>query len=279
MLSLVNLQKDRKLVSELHSVIDVLKGFSIMQLRSLQQGEWDKTFPELLEDSFRILNLQYVAHPFLKDNPDLPKAIVVLTSDEGFTGELNTLLIEEAELRWKLRDELVVLGERGINFLRSRGREFVEFKRQREKEFTYDDARHLSAYLARNYLGKVFGRADFIYPRFISLTKQIVVARRLLPFHPQKAIKKKKRVPRGAIIEPDVSSLVDILVRLWLMQAIYEIFREAQLAQTAARILQLEGSSQELSVREKKLRQQYFKRLHAINDSKIHEILASRISI
>jgi hypothetical protein len=64
-----------------------------------------------------------------------------------------------------------------------------------------------------------------------------------------------------------------------LTQAIYEIFREAQLAQTAARILQLEGSSQELSVREKKLRQQYFKRLHAINDSKIHEILASRISI
>jgi F-type H+-transporting ATPase subunit gamma len=277
MLSLVNLQTDRRLVSELHSVIDVLKGFSIMQLRTLQQRQWDQTFSENLEDAFRILNLQYVVHPFLKDHPDLPKAIVVLTSDEGFTGELNTLLIEEAQMRWKLKDELVVLGERGIGFLRSRGREFVEFKRQREKEFTYDDVKNLTAYLTRNYLGKVFGRVDFIYPRFISLTKQILVTQRLLPFHPQKAIKKKKTVPREAIIEPDLFSLVDILVRLWMTQVIFEIFREAQLAQTAARILQLEGSSQELSVREKKLRQQYFKRLHAINDSKIHEILASRL--
>jgi F-type H+-transporting ATPase subunit gamma len=277
MLSLVNLQKDRKLVGELHNVIDVLKGFSIMQLRTLQQREWDKSFAENLEDTFRILDLKYIVHPFLKDNPDLPKAIVVLTSDEGFTGELNTLLIEEAQIRWKLRDELVILGERGVNFLRSRGREFVEFKRQREKELTYDDAKNLTAYLTRNYLGRVFGRVDFIYPRFISLTKQIVVTQRVLPFHPQKAIKKRKAVPRGAIIEPNLKSLVDILVRLWLMQVIYEIFREAQLAQTAARILQLEGSSQELSVRESKLRQQYFKRLHAINDSKIHEILASRL--
>lgn len=277
MLSLVNLKRDRKLVGELHSVIDVLKGFSIMQLRTLQQRRWDKTFAENLEDTFRILNLKYVIHPFLKDNPDLPKAIVVVTSDEGFTGELNTLLMEEAQMRWKLKDELVVLGERGIGFLRSRGREFVEFKRQKEKEFTHDDAKNLTAYLTRNYLGKVFGRVDFIYPRFISLTKQIVVSLRALPFHPQKAIKKKKTVPSGAIIEPDLKSLVDILVRLWMMQVIYEIFREARLAQTAARILQLEGSFQELSLREKKLRQEYFKRLHAINDSKIHEILASRL--
>jgi len=125
MLSLVNLKKDRRLISELHNVIDVLKGFSIMQLRIMQQREWDKNFAENLEDSFRILDLKYVIHPFLKDNPDLPKAIVVLTSDEGFTGELNSRLIEEAQIRWKLKDELIVLGERGIGFLHSRGREFV----------------------------------------------------------------------------------------------------------------------------------------------------------
>ena len=279
MLSLVNLQKDRKMVIELHNVIDALKGFSIMQLRILQQGEWDRTFPQHLEDSFRILNLQYVVHPFLKDNPDLPKAIVVLTSNEGFTGELNTLLLEEVELRYRPKDELIVLGERGINLLRSRGREFVELQRQEGKEFAYDDAKNLTAYLTRNYLAKVFCRVDFIYPRLISLTKQIVVVQRLLPFHPEKAIKKQKTIPGGALIEPDVPSLVDILVRLWMMQAIIEIFREARLAQLAARTLQLEGSSQELSVREKRLRQQYFKRLHAINDSKIHEILASLISI
>ncbi|MFC1658232.1 F0F1 ATP synthase subunit gamma [Candidatus Omnitrophota bacterium] len=239
MLSLVNLQKDRKSLSELHGVIEVLKGFSIMQLKTLQRHSWDTVFSDNLEDSFRILNLKYVIHPFLKDDPDLPKAIVVVTSDEGFSGELNTLLIEEAQMRWKLKDELIVLGERGINFLRSREQEFVEFKRAKEKELTHADARNLTAYLTRNFLDKLFGRVDVIYPRFISLTKQIVVTQRILPFHPQKAIKKKAAVPRGALIEPGISSLVDILVRLWLMQVIYEIFREAQLAQTAARILQL----------------------------------------
>jgi len=280
MLSLVNLKKQRDSVNELQNIVSVLKNFSVMQLRLLQQKKKETAYSEKLERIFRIINLEYIVHPFLKERPGLPKVVVILTSDEGFTGELNTLLLEAAELRLKPEDRLIVLGEKGVNLLRSQDRVFIRFERQKDKELTYTDARNLTQELAAAYMEGKIGRVDFIYPRFISLTKQIVVGLNLLPFYPQRVIKEESR-PEAAsqqvIIEPNLPFVVDILVKLWLTQRIYNIFSQARLAHTAARVLQLEGSLQELDERGKRLRRRYFKLLHSINDNKLHETLASRI--
>ena len=277
MLTLASLRKDRELARDLHDVIDVLKNFAVMQLRMMQQQQRDKGFLVGLEESFRILNVQHVLHPFLKENQFLPKAVVVITSDEGFTGELNSLIIEEAELQTRPRDQVIVFGERGINFFRSRDKKFTEFKRHTEKKCTYIDARNLTIQLADDYLAGRIGKVFIVYSRMISLTKQIVATVPLLPFYPQKILEEKTIRPREVIIEPDISSVIGTLIRLWMIQRTAEIFWESRLAHTAARILQLEGSFQELKARENKLRYQYFKLLHHINDSKLHEILANRI--
>lgn len=277
MLSLVNLKKDRQLLENLRGVMDVLKEFAGIQLRTLQTKGFDRGFTEYVEAAFRLLNLQYVVHPFLKQTRGLPRAIVVLTPDEGFTGELTSLLIREAELLSEKGDEWIVLGERGRFLLRSRGEQFTEFRRQKEREFTYQDAKNLTAYFIRQYLQKRVGHIDFIYPGFVSITKQTIVRLKLLPFNPYKIIKNIGVIPREIIIEPSLSRTVGVLVHLWMVQRINEIFWEARLAQTAARILQLEGSSQELSSMEKKLRFDYLKLLHQINDRKMREILAARV--
>ncbi len=277
MLSLINLKKDRQLLENLRGVMDVLKEFAGIQLRTLQAEGFDRGFTENVEAAFRLLNLQYVVHPFLKQTQGLPRAIVVLTPDEGFTGELTSLLIREAELLSEKGDEWIVLGERGRFLLRSRGQQFTELRRQKEREFIYQDAKNLTSYFIGQYLQKKVGRIDFIYPGFVSITKQTIVRLKLLPFNPYKIIKNIGVIQRKVIIEPSLNRTVGVLIHLWMVQRINEIFWEARLAQTAARILQLEGSSQELSSMEKKLRFDYLKLQHQINDRKMREILAARV--
>ena len=278
MLSLINLKKDRDLVANLRGVMDVLKGFAGTQLHALQAQGFDRGFTKKIETAFRLLNLQYVVHPFLRETTGLPKAIVVLTPDEGFTGELTSLLIEEAYLQSERGDEWIVLGERGKLLLEDRDQKFTELKQEKEREFTYLDAKNLTSYFVGQYLKKKIGRVDFIYPSFVSITKQTVVNLRLLPFHPYKIIKSIEFPLREIIIEPDLGRIVGVLIQMWITQRINEIFWEARLAQAAARILQLEGSSQELSNMANRLRFQYFKLAHSINDRKIREILASRMA-
>jgi F0F1-type ATP synthase gamma subunit len=277
MLSLINLKKDKELIESLRGVIDVLKGFAGTQLHALQAQGFDRSFTENIETAFRLLNLQFVVHSFLKETQGLPRAIVVLTPDEGFTGELTSLLIREAELLSQGSDEWIVLGERGRLLLQGRHQKFTEFTREKEREFTYADAKNITSYFIKRYLQKKVGRVDIIYPSFVSITKQTIVTLKLLPFHPYKIIKSVEFPLRDIIIEPNLSRIVGTLIHLWLVQRIREIFWEARLAQAAARIIQLEGSSQELSIMGNKLRFQYFKLLHSINDRKIREILASRL--
>ena len=276
MLSLLELKKDREVIEDLRGVMDVLKGFASTRLHVMQEERLDRGFSENIKAVFRLLNLQYVVHPFLKQTEGLPKAIAVLTPDEGFTGELTSLLIREAQQHSQTGDEWIVLGERGRLLLHTRKQEFTEFSRQQKREFTYLDAKNLTAYFTRQYLKKKIGAVDFVYPGFISITKQNIARLPLLPFNPYKIVKKVESVPRKIIAEPDLSRVVGNLIHMWIVQRINEIFWEAGLAQTAARIIQLEGSTQELSRMGKKIHFQYVKLSHSINDRKIREILASR---
>lgn len=278
MISLIRLKKDKKFVEDLRGIIDVLKGFTATQLRAMQEKSFDRSFIKNIETAFRLLNVRYVVHPLLKETKGLPKAIAVLTPDEGFTGELTSLLVRQAYQDSQAGDEWIVLGKQGKLMLGERGQKFTEFRRQKEEEFTYVDARNLARLFIRKYLGKKISRLDFIYPKLISITKQIVVRVPLLPFHPYRVTGSIEPPRREVIIEPDLSHVVGTLIRMWSVQRINEIFWQSALAQTAARILQLESSSQELFHRAKRLHFQYFKLSHSINDRKIREILASKMA-
>lgn len=277
MITLTELKKDREGMSSLHEVIDILKGASSMQLRILQQKKGDDSFIKLLEDFFRILNLQYIVHPFLRESPTPHRAIVLVTSDESFTGELNSLVIEEAFKKYEEGDELIVLGTRGRVLLEGSGVKFSSFGEALDEKTFFPLAKSLVKYIVDKYLKQKIGRLDFIYPRFISLSKQVIVSLNLLPFHPMKIIKGIKPPSEEAVIEPSLYRVADILVRLWMVQRIHDLLWEARVAHTAARILQLEGSSQELTKIEENLRFQYYKLLHRINDMRIREIFASRL--
>ncbi|MFH1678143.1 MAG: F0F1 ATP synthase subunit gamma [Candidatus Omnitrophota bacterium] len=277
MISLANLKKEKELLESLRGIMDVLKGLAGTRLKTLQSEGFDRSFAGNIEAAFRLLNLQYVVHPFLKQAIGLPKIIVILTPDEGFTGRLASLLIKEAEQVTEIGDEWVVLGERGRIMLHSRQRQFTEFKRLKKREFTYIDARNLTAYFINKYLEKKAGRVDFVFPGFVSITKQTIVNQRILPFHPYKIITSIEYPLRNIIIEPSLTRIVGALIRLWIVQRVNEIFWEARLAEAAARILQLEGSSQELLTMGKKMQFKYLKVMHNINDRKMREVLASRI--
>jgi len=277
MLSLIGLKKDREAMKSLHDIVDVLKGVSSAQLHLYQAQEKDLNFHKYMEDFFRILNLQYIVHPFLKELAKPPTAVVMVTSDESFTAGINSVVIGDALARYEEGDELIALGTRAIGVLETRNVKFTSFSEKVDEDDYFPISKSLVDYLAGKYVKGQLGRVDFVYPRFISLSKQTVVRFNMLPFHPAKVIKGTENLPRGAIIEPSLYQVADILVRMWMLGRIQDIFWDAKVAYTAGRILRLEGSSQELTRVEGSLRFKYFKLVHAINDKRIREIFSSRL--
>ncbi|MCM8789975.1 MAG: F0F1 ATP synthase subunit gamma, partial [Candidatus Omnitrophica bacterium] len=202
--------------------------------------------------------------------------IILVTSDEGFLGELNVLLVNRLIEMRQVQDEIIVLGKQGADFLSELKVEFKSFPSPSEK-LEFKEFEQFRNELALRYKKREMGRVDVIYARFINLSVQQIESETLLPLTPlsssQKGLSKKE-----ILIEPDLNSVVDEWVRLWLGCRFHQIFWSSKLAEFAARIMHLEASSQELNRINQHLKFEYFKYLHGLSDKSIREMSASRLS-
>jgi len=276
--TLSDIQKDREGMDLLHEIVETLKGASAARLHGLQEQKKSTKFNEYLEDFFRILNLQHVVHPFLREEISPPVLIIAFTSTDSFTGEVNSLIASKViEGFTPERDEIIVLGKRGAGLIEDQGVKCSVFEQGLDEEQLLPVVRALTNTITAKYLKDKFKKVDIVYPHFVSLARQEVVKLNILPFHPAKAIRGVQTLPEKGLIEPSVYRVAEILVKLWMLRRLTEICWESNVSFAAGRILRLEGSGQELARVKEQLRKEYFRVKHALNDKSIREVFAARI--
>jgi len=275
--TLVKLKQELEFNRGLGDIIDTLKSAALVQFRLFQtKDKPNEAFEKEIEGVFHVIaKLLEFKHPYFYERKGLSRAIVVVTSDEGFLGELNTLLVNAGlDERSSPRDEIIILGERGAKFLDEMGESFFTFPGIGD-EIDFKSIDNLSGYLLKSYRKK-YQLISVVYPEFVSLTTQRVRIIQLLPY--QFSDTKQSTLTRldEVIIEPTVNSVLESLVRLYLGYKFFEIFWSSKQSEYAARIMHLESSTSELSFLNQKLAFNYFRQVHAISDKTIREISASR---
>ncbi|HAJ56315.1 MAG TPA: hypothetical protein DCL35_00935 [Candidatus Omnitrophica bacterium] len=282
MIPLIKLRENLRFARELQEMIEVLKGATASQFRSLQsKRKGFEDFKLKLQEFLTALDARSIKHPFLRERANLPKAIVMVTSDEGFVGGLNAQVVNTALEQAAGADELIVLGERGARYLSEAQSGSFTVLPGIGEDITYRRAVALRDLLIGKFLEKKVGSVLLVYTRFLSLTVQKVEAARVLPcgdiFGRQEGAKVRMFKAGDVLIEPTPGKVVDYMVRAWLMQRLYDMLWESKLAECAARIIHLEGSHEEIMGSNKRLMHEYFKSIHAKSDKNIREIFASRL--
>ena len=278
MIPLIRLKQDREFNDSFRGIIDVFKVAASVQLRQLQGSTvFYEPFEKTLFDSLRFLDIQGSRHPLMVHRADLPSCVVVITSDEGFAGDLNAALVTTAlhSHQAARHDELVVLGDRGASRLEELNETFVYFPGIGE-EIDRERITTLRRYFLKEYLRGTCGRLLVVYAKYVSLAVQHVEEELLLPCRALFGAGPSTQASR-ALIEPSVERVMEALVTLWLEFALAKIFLSSKLSELSARVMHLEGSDQELSRTSQQLGLQYVKHLHALADKSIREISTSRI--
>lgn len=283
---LVQLRQDFEVSRTLGDIIDVLKTAATIQFRTLQQKEkFNETFSKEINLCIKILLEKKVKHPYLLERKELKSTIVVVTSDEGFLGGLNTLLINKTmDQKHSPNDEIVVLGERGARYLEDLNQKFIFFPGVTD-QVRYEEVTKVRDYLLNGYR-KNIGRIIIVYPEFVSLTLQRVTAMKFLPWTPEVHLNNDDVALKAqfskifldeVLIEPDNRWVLEAVIDLWSGYKLQDIFWSAKQSEFAARIMHLEGSTQELNFLTHKLSLEYFRQIHALKDKIIREISASKI--
>jgi F-type H+-transporting ATPase subunit gamma len=262
----------------LGDIIDVLKTAALIQFRIFQAKEKPQDdFLKIAESCLNILLAKGINHPYLYDRKSLGAAIVIVTSDEGFLGELNTLLVNAGvDLVKSKEDEIIVLGERGARYLEDMGLDFVLFPGITDN-MEYKEIETIRNHVLGGYRKK-FGRIFIVYPKFLSLVVQKVQTVALLPFaQKEQQDKPSAYLIEQTLVEPTERRVLESLVQIWAGFTLTHILWSAKQSEYSARIMHLEGSTQELSHLNHKLSFDYFRQVHILKDKSIREISATKI--
>ncbi len=277
MINLVSLKQDLDSNRELTDIIEVFKIAAMIRFHTFQSKK--KPGEECLKEVLRCFSMMTPikdAHPYLMERPSLPSILMVVTSNEGFLGELNTLLIESALKEYQSeKDQLVVLGERGAWRIEEKGKKFVYFSISSD-DVKPQEVEGIRRYLLKHYQ-KGYGRVVVIYPRFISVVTQRVQTIRLLPYLLEARSSGAPSIEQEILLEPTTTSVIEGIVELWMGSKLLEVLWSSRQSELAARIVHLEGSTRELSSLNQKLTTDYFKQLHAVKDRTIREIASTQM--
>ena len=274
MIPIGQLKSNLQFNKDLGDLVEVMKLASTLQFNQfrLRKEPRDESLG-LLDDAFWTVVSSGVKSDLLFAKDDLPALFVVVTSDEGFLGELNFLLINQLLISRRAQDYAACIGQQGENYLKDAGVNFVFFDSPGDKI----DSSRLAAvrnFIFKQYLKRKVGKVYIVFSRFINIAMQQIEMETLLPLpQTQSSLK-----PVGnLLIEPDSSSVIEGWIKMWLDFRLYQVFWSARLAELAARIMHLEGSVQELGKINSHLRMEYFKYLHGLSDKSIRELSAGRL--
>ena len=173
--------------------------------------------------------------------------LIILTSDRGFCGGFNGNLLRRV-LAWlnakqgeSAPIELHVIGKKGRDFFKAKGREITHFETGSYDGFNFGKARERAVKLSQDYLSGAFAECYFVYNRFKSAMSQDVTFYKLLP------IEIEAEETQAPLVEPAMPKLLDELVPRYLATLIFRFFLESIASEFGARMVAMDGATKNCS--------------------------------
>ena len=275
--SLQKLKEELQLNKDLTELLDILKGIAVAEYWALEKKrERFAKFMDTFEEFFHLIDFKSVDHPFAKARGNL--GIIMITTDEGFMGGLNTRLVNTAlEIEGADAADLIVIGERGGGYLRALGRNFTQFPGISVNE-CYESALNFKNYIMEESLAGKFGRLVLFYPKPITFIAQKIESITILPCYELfKKIGGKVEDTQDVIVESSLHDIIEYLVETWITQKLYEVFEDSKLAEFAARTIHLEESYQLSLQQAQGIRHRYFRTHREFIDKGLRDMFSSQI--
>jgi len=233
------------------------------------------------------------AHPLGKEHATGDLALVVITSDKGLAGALNSSVLKQAVASVEGRDPATVAvyayGKKGEEFFRRRGYRVMYAAENRRDEVPVEDFEALALELTTRYEAEEYSKVLVAYSNFRSTFEQIPTLRRLLPLSlpalqeivqgivPAKGQWSDENgwhAPREYAVEPEHPSVVDHLIPRLITVALYHMLLEAKASEHSARMVAMKNASDKSKEVVKALTIKFNKARQAKITAEISEITA-----
>ena len=191
-------------------------------------------------------------HPLLEKRNVRKRAVILISTDKGLCGALNSNLLREAARFDKSTTIYICAGKKGAQMV-------ARTQRQLGAEFTYKDApqfseaRAISKFAQELFLKGDVDRVDVLYTNFINTLSQKAESRQLLPIveitaveagvvgQGGSAVLKKSEIEY--LFEPSAQGVLGNLLPHYLNFQVFQFLLEAKASEHSARMVAMKSAT------------------------------------
>ncbi|MFQ5541085.1 MAG: ATP synthase F1 subunit gamma [Candidatus Paceibacteria bacterium] len=209
-------------------------------------------------------SLEQVAHPLTEKRPERNAALVVITSDKGLAGVLNSAVLKEAKRRItdlkvpKDGIHVYAFGRKACEHFARQGFDVVERRENVSDDVSVSDLAALSHAVVGGFMDGTYDRADIVYTSFRSTFEQEAVSRRVLPLSmgaigdivagitPEKGVFSDEREaapPSFYTAEPAPEEVLDTLLPRLVNVVFFHALLESKASEHSARMIAMKNAS------------------------------------
>ena len=266
-------------ITELVEIIQVLKDVADTKFHDLaNRKDRFARFGESFVEFFRMISLSEVRHPLVSnDNPKV--AIIAITSEAGFMGDLNSKVIRAvlSEKENYPNSVVIPVGRKGAEKLSFLGKDMKVFENIEETGL-YETAIRVKDYCIGEVMANRLGKVVVVYPWSKTFNLQKPRAIKLLPC--DELLSKQQEFVDAieqVILESDAIDIISYLADMWLVCRIYEMMHDTAISEAAAQSQQLEASVQKMKKDKKGIASAFGKAKKGDIDKSMREVFTAKM--
>ena len=226
-------------------------------------------------------------HPLMEHRAVRKRAVLMVSTDKGLCGALNTNLAREAAKFDKDSTVFVTAGRKGSQFV-------ARTKRKLAAEFTYKDTPSIAeAHAISNTLQELFLKGevdcvDVLFTRFVNTLTQKVDMRRLLPVGELKnLLLEATGDPAVAaesgglqhLFEPSAEQVLSAVLPIYVDVVVYQVLLEAKASEHSSRMVAMKNATDNAMQLIKDLTLEYNKLRQANITKELLEITTAQMAM
>ncbi|MDO4231807.1 MAG: F0F1 ATP synthase subunit gamma [Lautropia sp.] len=230
-------------------------------------------------------NPEYV-HPFMVKRDTVKKVgIILVTSDKGLCGGLNTnifravtnkmLELEKAGIDF----EATTIGAKGMGFMQRAGVHLVSHLIQYGDRPSFDALVPVIKVQIDAFVKGEIDQIFLVYTRFVNTMTQAPVVEQLLPLHADKLGKPDAGYSWDYIYEPNPRAVLDELMIRYIEGLIYQALAESIASEHSARVVAMKAASDNAKKIINELQLSYNKARQAAITQELSEIVGGAAAV
>lgn len=272
-------------ITSTRQITNAMKLVASSKLRKAKaQAQGHKEYFDVMYETLADIteNAKNVNSIFLRKHESDKKCIIVIAGDRGLAGGYNNNVFKASQEKIDMKDLVIAIGRKSVDYYRKRNKIMLQSYNSIEK-MSYEDVQDLAELVINEYKEGKFEEVNIIYTEFVSTLSQEVRFKRLLPLSHEMIEREDKEAQTNwgqfkkasavTQFEPDVKTVLDKLIPMYLTTMIYGAITQSFASEQAARRTSMESATDNADEMLEKLGLQYNRARQATVTQEITEIV------